>query len=145
MCGETGRREGGTNPHILNCGGVHDEHDNKHDVSAGARDRGEGEFVDSGSRGEAVASQDGLGSLLNVEVVQIVAADVNEGEQKDGPGDDLVEAEVLVDGDDAVDEGVPDEGDEVPADRDEDDGAAKVENGSTCLRLLSWRRMQWED
>ena len=51
---------------------------------------------------------------------------MEEGEEEDGPGNGLVEGDVLVQRHDTADEGVPDQGDEIPAHRHQDDPAIKI-------------------
>ena len=65
-------------------------------------------------------------TLLNADHVEVVGTDVKEGEEEDGPGNGLVEGDVLVQRHDTADEGVPDQGDEIPAHRHQDDPAIKI-------------------
>lgn len=60
--------------------------------------------------------------------VDHVRDDVHDGEEDDGPGDHFVEGDVLVEGDDVVEWGAPEEGDEVPADGEEDEDDIDVED-----------------
>ena len=64
--------------------------------------------------------------------VDHVGDDVNDGEDDDGPGDGLVERDVLVEGDKRVQGRAPEERDEVTADGEEDEGNVDVEDESSC-------------
>ena len=55
---------------------------------------------------------------------------VNERPEDDGPGGGLVEGDVLVEGNDVVQRGPAQHGDEVPAYREQDEGDVDMENES---------------
>ena len=61
-------------------------------------------------------------------VVDHVGSDVDKGEEDDRPGDHLVEGDVLVKGDEVIERGASEEGDEVPADGEEDKDDIDVED-----------------
>ena len=88
-------------------------------------------------------SQRGLGAvpasvrrtLLQSEKVEVVGADVDDGEDHDRPGDGLVEGDVLVKRNEPVEERRPEQGDDIAAHSEQNDAAIEVEHGRTTAGL----------
>ena len=51
----------------------------------------------------------------------VLRCDVDDGPEDDRPGDHLMESDVLIEGDNVVERRAPEDGDEVPADGEEDE------------------------
>lgn len=111
---------------LLNREPDHDSECGGHDPASGS---GTGDEVGGDEREELLARR------LRVRVddrelgeVDHVRDDVDDGEDDDGPGDGLVERDVLVEGDERVQRGPAEERDEVAANGEQDERNVDVED-----------------
>ena len=118
-----------------------------HNAQRGGHDPASGTWASDEVRGDE--RDDLLAGRLRVGVdhgelgeVDHVRDDVDDGEDDDGPGDGLVERDVLVEGDDLVQGRAAEDRDEVAAHREEDERDVDVqhERGRTSDRFGSHER-----
>lgn len=118
------------------------DHNTQCKVHDPARRTGPSREVRREERDDALAGG-GRARIRHGELVEVahVRCDVDDGPKDDRPSDHLMESDVLIEGDNVVERRAPEDGDEVPADGEEDEDHIDVQDersrtGNHCSSSL---------